>query len=475
MLFYSKPRFFPKSVLASAFLSIAGVLAYPGYNFILNEAIAGKDDNMMRIAVSLFLGLFFQIAMALNSIEQDIVSEVEAAKAEQLSFIKQTVDVNSGTLNLQGVRRVGAIYQREFKALGFKTQWIEMPPSMNRAGHLFAYHHGNGKRKILLIGHLDTVFAKDSKFKRFRHQGGYAKGPGSVDMKGGNAVMLFALKALAQSQQLENADIVVALMGDEESSGSPQEIARQDLKKAALGSIAALGFEGAKDLHSVVTARRGIAIWKLDVRARAGHSSLIFTPKYAKGAILSMVVLLDDMIKLAKQFRDLTFNPGFIAGGRQLSFTQNPSRIHIKSKNNVISRQAKATGEVRYLYDKDLDGFTHTMQNKAQALTKPIAADFYLVDGKGKPAMQPSARNIALYERLKKINQALKLGPLRMENPRFRGAADISYVAQYTAALDGLGAIGKHEHSEQETLNIVKTQSATKRAALLIYQLSNVQ
>ena len=98
---------------------------------------------------------------------------------------------------------------------------IELPPEMQRAGHLFGRKLGGNGRKFLLIGHLDTVFEADDDFQAFTRDGDQATGPGVDDMKAGNVVIVYALKALAEIGALDNIPVVVAYTGDEEKTGSP--------------------------------------------------------------------------------------------------------------------------------------------------------------------------------------------------------------------------------------------------------------
>ena len=171
------------------------------------------------------------------------------------------------------------------RGLGFATRWIPMD-EVNRAGHLFAEQQGNRGKKLLLIGHLDTVFERTSPFQRFQRQGTTAKGPGVEDMKGGNVVMLYALKALHSIGGLRDAGIIVALIGDEENTGDPISVSRRDLLEAAHRSDVALAFEGAVGgMGSATVARRGSSDWVLQVTSRPGHSSQIFAEDFGSGAI----------------------------------------------------------------------------------------------------------------------------------------------------------------------------------------------
>src|SRR5436190_6961593 len=97
--------------------------------------------------------------------ERAIVSAVDANNADALALLERVVNINSGTHNFAGVRAVGDVFRKEFDALGFKTTWVD-GAAFKRAGHLIAEHAGPGPR-VLLIGHLDTVFESDSPFQRF--------------------------------------------------------------------------------------------------------------------------------------------------------------------------------------------------------------------------------------------------------------------------------------------------------------------
>jgi glutamate carboxypeptidase len=107
---------------------------------------------------------------------------------DAVALLKETVDIPSGSLNVAGIREVGAVMRRELEAVGLQTEWLEMPPEMNRAGHLFGRKDGSGK-KFLLIGHLDTVFEVEDGSRPFESDGEIARGHGVYDMKTGNVFM----------------------------------------------------------------------------------------------------------------------------------------------------------------------------------------------------------------------------------------------------------------------------------------------
>ena len=125
----------------------------------------------MKSILSFFLCAGFLLSFChaepLNPNESLIVTEIDKDIDYSLSLLEKVVNINSGTMNFEGVKKVGQIFDKELQSIGFQTQWIDGAP-FNRAGHLYA-SYGNKGRKLLLIGHLDTVFAKNSQFQSFKN------------------------------------------------------------------------------------------------------------------------------------------------------------------------------------------------------------------------------------------------------------------------------------------------------------------
>src|SRR5262245_55371713 len=242
----------------------------------------------------MLLGVASMIAAAQisSSTERSILAAVEAGNPAALALLEKVVNINSGTHNFAGVRAVGDVFARELERLGFRTTWVDGAP-FRRAGHLVAAHPGSGP-KFLLIGHLDTVFETDSPFQKFqRLDGNKARGPGIIDMKGGDVIIVAARKALKSAGALDRMNVVVVRTGAEEDSGGPRPLALQGLVEAAHVAEYALGFEdGPGDPKFAVTARRGTSSWKLEVKARTGHSSQIFRADIGYGANYELARIL---------------------------------------------------------------------------------------------------------------------------------------------------------------------------------------
>ena len=130
-------------------------------------------------------------AQNLTRAEKKILKAVEANTLEAKDFLKKVVNINSGTMNHKGVKQVGDVFANAFNEIGFETNWYDMS-QVNRSGHLFAETTGKKGKRLLLIGHLDTVFEEDSPFQLFTMvNDSIAHAPGGNDMKGGNVIMLY--------------------------------------------------------------------------------------------------------------------------------------------------------------------------------------------------------------------------------------------------------------------------------------------
>jgi glutamate carboxypeptidase len=356
------------------------------------------------------------------------------------------------------------VYAREFEALGFETSWAELPPELARAGHFVAVHRGTQGKRLLLIGHLDTVLEKEP----FRREGDRAYGSGVADMKGGNLVIVEALRALHATGALRDRQVTVVLTGDEEDAGVPQSVARAPLIAAARASDVVLAFEGASKGVAVI-GRRGVGGWRLHVTGEQAHSSGIFSEERGDGAIFEAArILARFRAELPEPY--LTFNPAVIVGGTDVSYDTTTKSGTAHGKTNVIPREVRVEGDIRYISTTQLDA--------AAARMKAIVADHSPHTGATievfaeYPAMTPTDANRRLLAELDRVSQDLGDGAVTAQDPGERGAGDISFVAEGLAGLDGLGASGDHEHAPGEYVDLTTLPALTRRAALLVYRLT---
>jgi glutamate carboxypeptidase len=415
----------------------------------------------------------FAAAESLTAVEQRMADWIDGHSGEAIALLKETVDIPSGTLNLDGVREVGHVMRRELDAVGLETEWVEMPAEMNRAGHLFGRKEGLGKR-ILLIGHLDTVFEIEDGNRPFESDDDIARGHGIYDMKAGNVIIVYALRALDEIGALDNIPIVVAYTGDEEKSGDPLAVSREKLISAGKWADIALGFEEAMyfdDTDWATVARRSSSTWVLTVEGRQSHSQNIFNDETGAGAIFEAARILNAFYDEVRGEEYLTFNAGAIAGGTEVDYDTRENRGSTFGKTNVVPRKVVVHGGIRTISQDQLDRARDAMQRIVAENHPHTRASIEFIDGY--PPMSPSEGNLALQSELSAINVALGRDPMPALDPSRRGAADISFVAPYTDALAGLGGIGGGGHTPDEFLTLSSLRLAIKRAAILIYRMSD--
>jgi len=423
------------------------------------------------LATGLIMATPLAQTAGLNADEKALVAFVDAHNADALALLERVVNINSGTQNHRGVQEVGQVFRQELDTLGFKTRWVDGAP-FKRAGHLVAEHAGPGP-KTLLIGHLDTVFEADSPFQKFEKiDETHARGPGVIDMKGGNVILIQALKALASTGTLKTMNVTVVMTGDEEDAGEPLIEARKALVDAAKGAASAIGFEdGPGDPRTAVVARRGTSAWTLRVKAQPAHSSQIFRKDIGTGAIFEAARILNTLREKMAGEPHLTFNPGAIVGGTSAEFDNVQARGTAFGKTNVIAEHAIVTGDLRTLSQGQLTKAKKTME-AIVAATLPHAQSTITFED-GYPPLAPTEGNHKLLAMYDKASRDVGAGPVAAVDPDRAGAADVSFVAgEVKMILDGVGLMGTSDHTVKETADLATLPSQTKRAAVLLYRLS---
>ena len=421
---------------------------------------------------ALALALHVQAA-PLDADEQRMADWIDAHAEDAIALLEETVNISSGTMNHAGVRKVGAVMRRELDALGLETEWIELPPDMQRAGHLFGRKTSGSGKKFVLIGHLDTVFESDDEFQAFARDGDTATGPGVEDMKGGNVVIVYALKALQEIGALDDIPVVVAYTGEEEKYGSTLSISRKDLVDAGKWADIGLGFESAMTFDGEdwgTVARRSSSEWLLTVEGTQAHSSGIFSDDVGAGAIFEAARILNGFYEEVRGEEHLTFNAGTIQAGTDVNYDKQQNRGATFGKTNVVPRVAVVHGGIRTISQEQLDRAKAKMTEIVAASLPHTKAKIEF--GEGYPPMFPTEGNRALLQVLSQVNEDLGRSPMQELDPSKRGAADISFVAPYTDAIAGMGPLGEGGHTPHESIDLTSMPLAIKRAAILIYRLS---
>jgi glutamate carboxypeptidase len=417
----------------------------------------------------------------LSAAETEMVGSIDAHVDEDLKLLAEIVNLNSGTMHPEGVVAVKDVLVPRFEALGFEVRWVSMMAETARAGDLIADHpcpSGEGKcgKRLLLVGHMDTVFEPSSSFQKYAmvpNSGGkIATGPGVADMKGGLVVMLRALDAMQVAGVLKQAEIQVVLSGDEERVGEPVALARRDLIAAARQSDVALEFEPSVRLNGQDTTsvgRRSSTTWQLEATGLSGHSSQIFGDRLGYGAIYEMARILDAFRRELPE-DGLTYNVGFVLGGSTAEMNAEKTGGSATGKGNVVAPTALANGDLRTLDNQQTARVEEKMRQIVAAHLPKTEAKISFSESY--PAMPRTEASVELMKEWNEVSEALGFGPVTEGGPMTRGAGDIAFVAPYVPGLVGVGILGEGYHAEGETAYLDSLARQAKRDAVLMTRLT---
>jgi len=396
--------------------------------------------------------------------EQKIIDYIDKHQSEAVSLLERSVNIDSPTENFAGVKNVGMLFGKELEGIGMAVKWIPMPATAKRAGHVMAEMKGSKGKRVLLLGHLDTVL----KGEKFRRDGDTVYGTGIGDMKGGNVILIQALKALNAAGALKDTRIIVMLTGDEEDSCEPLSTCRGDMIDAAKRSDLALSFEGTVR-NTATVGRRGASTWTLEVEARTGHSSGIFREITGDGAIFEAARILNEFRTQLGGEKYLTFNPSLIVGGTTAE-TKYPDGS-ASGKTNVIPAKVTVHGDLRFISEEQKESARSKMREIVAKSLPGASAKITFEDGI--PAMTPVPGNYNLLKQLDQASRDLGFGMVEALDPGDRGAGDIAFISGIIPGLDGIGmGGGQNSHAKGESASLENMPMLTKRAALLIYRLT---
>lgn len=411
-----------------------------------------------------------------------MAASIDSHLPEDQQLLQQIIDINSGTMHLAGVASVKDMLAPKFEAFGFRVRWVDMQAQTKRAGDLVAEHlcpQGEGRcgKRLLLIGHMDTVFEPSSSFQKYNivpaTDGKVATGPGISDMKGGLVIMLSALRAMKEAGALNRAEIRIVLSGDEERTGTPIEAARRDMIDAAKHSDVALEFEPSGRINgqdTVSIGRRSSTTWHLEASGLSGHSSQIFGPRLGYGAIYELARILDAFRRELPE-EGLTFSPGLVVGGVTAEQNGDATGGSATGKANVIAASAIAVGDIRTL-SNDQTARVEAKMREIVAAHLP-QTDAKIVFDEGYPAMAATPAGRELMGQWSQISVALGLGPVAEGGVMTRGAGDIAFIAPYVPGLVGVGMLGEGLHAEGEKGYLDSIAPQAKRNALLMERLAS--
>jgi glutamate carboxypeptidase len=371
---------------------------------------------------------------------------VEARFPRFLGELEALVNIDSGSYTPAGVNRIADAAEGSLRELGATIERIPHRPSADeqRLGDLVIGRLSGEKPRLLLIGHMDTVFEEGTAAARpFRFDGDRAMGPGTSDMKGGLLAGLHALAALA-SVGLRPAVTFVA--NPDEEIGSP--FSGPYIRRQAAEHDAALVLEGARANGDIVSARKGIADLEVTLHGRAAHAGV--EPEKGRSAILAAAHLVVALHELNGRWPSVTLNAGVIRGGTRPNVVAEGCLLELDLRAATVEEFDAASAEVERIVTRPaFDG--------VRASLRRIASH---------PPMEKTPAIARLADLARDV--ASELG-FELRDAATGGASDANTTAAAgLATLDGLGPIGGDDHSVDEWLALSSVVPRTTLLAALI-------
>jgi len=360
-----------------------------------------------------------------------------------IHFLRNLVEIETPSSEPDTQYEVRAVLANELESMDFKTVPIR---GIKTGGHLYARprHKGHGTPTQLMIGHYDTVWPLGALAERpFSVDGSIVRGPGVFDMKGGLTQMIFALKALAALDLSPPLLPVIFVNGDEEiGSHDSGRYVHQLARRAARAFVLepAMGSGG-----TLKTARKGIGRFTVTVHGKAAHAGL--DPEGGASAILELSHVIQSLFALNDPSAGVSINVGMIDGGM---------------RPNVIAPLSQAIVDVRVPSAAAAERIEQQILG-LQPTTPGVR--LRIEGGIGRPALEPTPRNQALWQHARQIGKTLGL---ELEQGAAGGGSDGNTTSLYTATLDGLGPVGDGAHAVHEYLDIDRTIERTALLASLL-------
>ena len=373
-------------------------------------------------------------------IHNRITSFLKAHYRDMLALLEKMVRIQSGTFNKQGVDQMGRLITSTFQSNAVSCQVMEQDTFGN---HIVVTSLCKKRfdKQILLSGHMDTVFPKDTQFNWYKEDNTHCFGPGVIDMKGGLVAGIFALKALDNEKLLKKIPVKFFFNSDEEI-GSPSS--KNHIQKEARNSAFAFVLETGGRNGEIVTGRKGNLSLELKIKGIAGHAA--FAGKDKASAIAELAHKIIAFESLNNLDRGISVNVGKVKGG---------------IGPNTVPEHAMARIDFRFTGVADRADLEKRISEITKKKDIPKTSSHFAILS-SRPPMPASEQNKKLFQAVQETAASVGLSV----SEEFRaGVSDANLIAgEQTPVIDGLGPIGAMDHSEDEYL--IK-ESLLQRSALL--------
>jgi glutamate carboxypeptidase len=377
---------------------------------------------------------------------RQLLDRLDGWRDEQIEFLERLVNHDSGTDDVLDVNRVGAILAERLRGIGFNLNRV----ATERFGdHLVGEKPGTGRKRFLFVGHYDTVFPSGTAKARPFHidAQGRAWGPGVYDMKGGLAVLLYALRAHreARTRAWDETTISVVFNSDEERlSPTSRSVIETEARRAHSVGI----LEPARAGGEYVMARKGAGSFQLDVKGKASHAGL--QPELGASAIGDLAQKIAALHALTNFETGVTVNVGTVRGGE---------------RPNVIASHAAAEVDLRAWSQADADAAIEAMRKICETPHVPGTTATL----RGQIQFPPWPPGLPGTERLVEIMRAAgrELG-VDVKAIKTGGGSDGNHTSAIAPTLDGMGPKGSRAHSEEEFIEVATLLERSKMLALFL-------
>lgn len=382
----------------------------------------------------------------------NFITLIPSQKESMINLLISWAEINSSSLNPSGLSKILAELHHSFSLIPNSTASIINQGKDPGKQLLKVISRPEAPLQILLVGHMDTVYPKDSSFQKTTLLSeGMLQGPGVTDMKGGLIVLLYALKALEETPWKTNLGWQVLLNQDEEI-GSPhsKEILKQEAKKFHLG----LCFEPSLPDGSLARTRMGSGLFTVEAKGQAAHAGRDFHK--GKNAIASLAKILLQIHELNNSLPDTILNIGKIQGGGPV---------------NVVPDSAQAKINIRVKTQKAAEMVLKSLQTIESEANFHPEEQIKITGNFGRPPKELSPGIDFIYQSIKSCAQELGIN---LEWKDTGGACDGNDLA-YSGLpiIDNLGVQGDNIHSENEYILTDSLTERTQLAALFLMRLAS--
>lgn len=375
---------------------------------------------------------------------QSLLEYLRDGEREMIRFLGTLVNIDSGTYHKAGVDQVGAILADKLEGLGFE---VSRDSQEHFGHHVLGHKPGSGANRLLLLGHMDTVFPPGTAQQRpFRIEGTRAYGPGVLDMKGGITCLLFALEALKNSLPESWEELVLdAVFNSDEELLS--RTSRPLIEGRARKAHAVCVYEPARPGGEVVIQRKTVGKYVMEVFGRAAHAGA--QPEEGRSAIAELAHKTVALHALSDLESGTTVNVGVVRAGE---------------RSNIIADRAYAEIDVRAVDQEEAERLDAAMRSIAGNYTVPDTR-CELSGGFEFPPMLPTSASRRLFEAFREAGAVLGLDLTAIATG---GGSDGNHASRFAPTLDGLGPAGAGAHSEREFIELPSLVERAQLTALFL-------